>query len=104
MAVAVDLARDARVSVVTAGIREFIAPYELVKTMRASILVLGPLLRRFGAGDVSLAGGCARAYVSRARGVAIGARPVTLHVAGLRAMGPTISIEGGYIKARARAL
>ena len=91
MGVAVDL--DARVSVDTAGIREFIAPYELVKTMRASILVLGPLLGRFGTADVSLPGGCA-----------IGARPVNLHVAGLRAMGATISIEGGYIKARARAL
>ena len=70
-----------------------LAPYELVKTMRASILVLGPLLGRFGTADVSLPGGCA-----------IGARPVNLHVAGLRAMGATISIEGGYIKARARAL
>ena len=93
MGVAVDLAHDARVAVDTSGIREFIAPYELVKTMRASILVLGPLLGRFGTADVSLPGGCA-----------IGARPVNLHVAGLRAMGATISIEGGYIKARARAL
>jgi UDP-N-acetylglucosamine 1-carboxyvinyltransferase len=93
MGVAVDLARDSRVAVDAAGIREFIAPYELVKTMRASILVLGPLLGRFGAADVSLPGGCA-----------IGARPVNLHVAGLRAMGAAISIEGGYIKARARAL
>jgi UDP-N-acetylglucosamine 1-carboxyvinyltransferase len=93
MGVAVDLARDGRVAVDTAGIREFIAPYELVKTMRASILVLGPLLGRFGTADVSLPGGCA-----------IGARPVNLHVAGLRAMGATISIEGGYIKARAPAL
>jgi len=93
MGVAVDLARDTRVSVDAAGIREFIAPYELVKTMRASILVLGPLLGRFGSADVSLPGGCA-----------IGARPVNLHVGGLRAMGAAISIEGGYIKARARAL
>jgi UDP-N-acetylglucosamine 1-carboxyvinyltransferase len=93
MGVAVDLARDTRVAVDTSGIREFIAPYELVKTMRASILVLGPLLGRFGTADVSLPGGCA-----------IGARPVNLHVTGLRAMGATISIEGGYIKARARAL
>jgi len=93
MGVAVDLARDAPVSVDAAGIREFVAPYELVKTMRASILVLGPLLGRFGSADVSLPGGCA-----------IGARPVNLHVAGLRAMGAAISIEGGYIKARARAL
>ncbi len=56
------------------------APYELVKTMRASILVLGPLLARFGEADVSLPGGCA-----------IGARPVNLHVLGLQAMGPTLS-------------
>src|SRR5690606_17453492 len=70
-----------------------VAPYELVKTMRASILVLGPLLGRFGRADVSLPGGCA-----------IGARPVNLHVAGLRAMGATISIEDGYIRARAERL
>jgi UDP-N-acetylglucosamine 1-carboxyvinyltransferase len=93
MGVAVDLPRDGRVTADAAGIREFIAPYELVKTMRAAILVLGPLLGRFGVADVSLPGGCA-----------IGARPVNLHVAGLRAMGATIAIEGGYIKARAKAL
>jgi UDP-N-acetylglucosamine 1-carboxyvinyltransferase len=93
MGVAVDLPRDGRVTADAAGIREFVAPYELVKTMRASILVLGPLLGRFGVADVSLPGGCA-----------IGARPVNLHVAGLRAMGATIAIEGGYIKARAKAL
>jgi len=75
------------------GIREFVAPYDLVKTMRASILVLGPLLARFGWADVSLPGGCA-----------IGARPVDLHVAGLRAMGADISIEQGYIRARAERL
>jgi UDP-N-acetylglucosamine 1-carboxyvinyltransferase len=74
-------------------IREFIAPYELVKTMRASILVLGPLVGRFGHADVSLPGGCA-----------IGARPVNLHVSGLRAMGASISIEDGYIRARAQRL
>jgi len=66
------------------------APYELVRTMRASILVLGPLLSRFGHADVSLPGGCA-----------IGARPVDLHVAGLRAMGARVEIEDGYIRARA---
>ena len=93
MGVAVDSSHDSRVSVDAARISEFIAPYELVKTMRASILVLGPLLGRFGHADVSLPGGCA-----------IGARPVNLHVAGLRAMGATIEIDGGYIKARARAL
>ena len=75
------------------GIKEFLAPYELVKTMRASILVLGPLLGRFGHADVSLPGGCA-----------IGARPVNLHVLGLRAMGASISIDNGYIRARAAKL
>jgi UDP-N-acetylglucosamine 1-carboxyvinyltransferase len=69
------------------------APYDLVKTMRASILVLGPLLARFGEADVSLPGGCA-----------IGARPVDLHLQGLMAMGAEISVEGGYIKARASQL
>jgi UDP-N-acetylglucosamine 1-carboxyvinyltransferase len=75
------------------GIAEFLAPYDLVKTMRASILVLGPLLGRFGHADVSLPGGCA-----------IGARPVNLHVAGLRAMGADIAIDNGYIRARAKKL
>jgi UDP-N-acetylglucosamine 1-carboxyvinyltransferase len=74
-------------------VAKFVAPYELVKTMRASILVLGPLLGRFGTADVSLPGGCA-----------IGARPVNLHVSGLRAMGATIEIENGYIRARAKRL
>jgi len=76
-----------------ANISEFLAPYELVKTMRASILVLGPLLSRFGRADVSLPGGCA-----------IGARPVNLHVAGLQAMGAEIAIDNGYIRARAERL
>ncbi|HLF10072.1 MAG TPA: UDP-N-acetylglucosamine 1-carboxyvinyltransferase [Gammaproteobacteria bacterium] len=83
----------AKLEVNAAEICEFLAPYELVKTMRASILVLGPLLGRFGYADVSLPGGCA-----------IGARPVNLHVAGLRAMGATISIDNGYIRARAKRL
>jgi UDP-N-acetylglucosamine 1-carboxyvinyltransferase len=69
------------------------APYELVKTMRASILVLGPLLARCGQADVSLPGGCA-----------IGSRPVDVHIEGLRAMGAEISVEGGYVKARASRL
>jgi UDP-N-acetylglucosamine 1-carboxyvinyltransferase len=69
------------------------APYELVKTMRASILVLGPLVARFGQADVSLPGGCA-----------IGARPVNLHVAGLQAMGADVVVEEGFIKARAERL
>ena len=70
------------------GVRE--APYELVKTMRASILVLGPLLARFGEATVSLPGGCA-----------IGSRPVDQHIRGLQAMGATIAVEHGYIVARA---
>ncbi|MEY3980401.1 MAG: UDP-N-acetylglucosamine 1-carboxyvinyltransferase [Pseudomonadota bacterium] len=69
------------------------APYELVKTMRASILVLGPLLARFGEAKVSLPGGCA-----------IGSRPVDQHIKGLQAMGAEIRIEAGYIHARAKRL
>src|SRR6185295_9694079 len=82
-----------RLEVDASTINEFTAPYELVKTMRASILVLGPLLGRFGHADVSLPGGCA-----------IGARPVNLHVSGLRAMGAAITIDSGYIRARAKKL
>jgi UDP-N-acetylglucosamine 1-carboxyvinyltransferase len=67
-------------------IENYIAPYELVKTMRASILVLGPLLAKFGSAKVSLPGGCA-----------IGVRPVDIHLAGLQAMGADISVENGYI-------
>ena len=74
-------------------IKEFYAPYELVKTMRASILVLGPLLSRYGEAVVSLPGGCA-----------IGSRPVNLHIAGLQAMGADINVEGGYIHAKAKRL
>ncbi len=74
-------------------INNFVAPYELVKTMRASILVLGPMLARYGKADVSLPGGCA-----------IGSRPVNLHIQGLRAMGAEIEVEGGYIRARAERL
>ncbi len=70
-------------------ITKHIAPYELVKTMRASILVLGPLLARFGKADVSLPGGCA-----------IGSRPVDLHLTALKQMGAEISVKNGYIKAR----
>jgi len=91
----VDLTVDEKMRVeVDAGrLDEPFAPYELVKTMRASILVLGPLLARCGQADVSLPGGCA-----------IGSRPVDLHIEGLRAMGAEISVEGGYIKARASRL
>lgn len=69
------------------------APYELVKTMRASILVLGPLVARFGQAEVSLPGGCA-----------IGSRPVDLHIQGLQALGAEVTVENGYIKARADRL
>jgi len=82
-----------RIEVDGSTVKQTFAPYELVKTMRASILVLGPLVARFGSADVSLPGGCA-----------IGARPVNIHVAGLQAMGADITIEGGYIRARASKL
>nr|PZN67527.1 MAG: UDP-N-acetylglucosamine 1-carboxyvinyltransferase [Pseudomonadota bacterium] len=93
MGVKVTLGEKKRVEVDPRGIREFFAPYETVKTMRASILVLGPLVARFGQADVSLPGGCA-----------IGARPVNIHVAGLQAMGADIHVENGYIRARASRL
>ena len=72
-----------------AQVGSFTAPYELVKTMRASILVLGPMLARFGQAQVSFPGGCA-----------IGSRPIDLHLHGLQAMGAEIGIDGGYINAR----
>ena len=81
------------VEVDASGVNSYRAPYDLVKTMRASILVLGPLVARFGRADVSLPGGCA-----------IGARPVNLHVAGLEAMGARVTVEEGYIRARADRL
>lgn len=79
-----------RVEVNPTSITTLVAPYELVKTMRASILVLGPMLAHFGYAEVALPGGCA-----------IGSRPVDLHIRGLEAMGAEITVEGGYIKARA---
>jgi UDP-N-acetylglucosamine 1-carboxyvinyltransferase len=82
-----------RVEVDPRSTKETFAPYDLVKTMRAAILVLGPLVARYGSADVSLPGGCA-----------IGARPVNIHVAGLQAMGAEVHIENGYIKARAGRL
>ena len=71
----------------------FFAPYDLVKTMRASIVVLGPLVARYGQAEVSLPGGCA-----------IGSRPVDQHIKGLQALGAEITVENGYIKARAKRL
>ena len=82
-----------RISLDATNITGGVAPYELVQAMRASILVLGPLLARFGSARVSLPGGCA-----------IGARPVDQHLKGLSAMGAEIEIEQGYIEARARKL
>ena len=93
MGVDVTIGERMHVEVDPTALREPYAPYELVKTMRASILVLGPLVARCGRADVSLPGACA-----------IGARPVNIHVAGLQAMGADIHIEGGYIRARASRL
>ena len=73
--------------------KNYFAPYDLVKTMRASILVLGPLVARFGEAIVSLPGGCA-----------IGSRPVNLHIKGLQALGADVTVENGYIKARSKRL
>ena len=81
------------IEVDSSNITEFFAPYELVKTMRSSILVLGPLLAHYGKADVSLPGGCA-----------IGSRPVNLHLRGLASMGAEIQVQGGYIRASAKRL
>jgi len=82
-----------RIEVDPTTLTQCVAPYDLVKTMRASILVLGPLLARFGEAEVSLPGGCA-----------IGSRPVNLHLKGLEAMGAHIEVDAGYIHARATRL
>ena len=82
-----------KVSINASSIEKFYAPYEMVKTMRASILVLGPLLAHFGQAKVSLPGGCA-----------IGSRPVNLHIDGLKAMGANIKVEDGYIIAKTKKL
>jgi UDP-N-acetylglucosamine 1-carboxyvinyltransferase len=79
------------IEVDASNVHSFHAPYELVRTMRASVLVLGPLLGRFGEADVSLPGGCA-----------IGTRPVDQHLKGLQAMGAKIQVENGYIRAKAK--
>ena len=82
-----------RIEVDPTTLTRAVAPYDLVKTMRASILVLGPLLARYGEAEVSLPGGCA-----------IGSRPVNLHLQGLEAMGARIEVESGYIRATASRL
>ena len=93
MGVSVTLVDDNKLILDSSKIRNFLAPYDLVKTMRASILVLGPLIARFGEASVSLPGGCA-----------IGARPVNLHLDGLKAMGADVEINEGYICAKAKKL
>lgn len=93
MGVTLTMDENMDVEVDPSTITSYVAPYELVKTMRASILVLGPLLARFGEAEVSLPGGCA-----------IGARPVNLHIHGLELMGADITVENGYIKAKSKRL
>lgn len=85
--------RESGIVVDARHVSSHVAPYELVKTMRASVLVLGPLLAKYGAAEVSLPGGCA-----------IGSRPVDLHIQGLQALGAEISVDHGFIKARADRL
>ncbi len=82
------LSRGSAVVVDPRSVNQHVAPYELVKTMRASVLVLGPLLAKLGQAEVSLPGGCA-----------IGSRPVDQHIKGLQALGAHITVEGGFIKA-----
>ncbi len=93
MGVEVTVGEHMALEVDPSTIEEMVAPYELVRTMRASILVLGPLLARFGRAEVSLPGGCA-----------IGSRPVELHLKGLTAMGADIDVRNGYIHATAKCL
>ncbi len=93
MGVSLTLDERMNIEVDSGTIDELFAPYEVVKTMRASILVLGPLLARFGQAEVSLPGGCA-----------IGSRPVNLHLRGLEAMGASIEVKGGYIHAKSKRL
>jgi UDP-N-acetylglucosamine 1-carboxyvinyltransferase len=93
MGVRITLDERSNIEVDASGLASYQAPYELVRTMRASILVLGPLLSRFGFAEVSLPGGCA-----------IGTRPVDQHLKGMQAMGAEMRIENGYIKAKANKL
>lgn len=89
MGVSLTVDEKMNISVDTSTIKNYLAPYELVRTMRASVLVLGPLLARFGEAKVSLPGGCA-----------IGSRPIDIHLDGLRAMGAEIEVRNGYIEAK----
>ncbi len=90
---AVSSSCEGGVTLDTSGLDRFEAPYELVKTMRASVLVLGPLVARYGRARVSLPGGCA-----------IGARPINLHLMGLEKMGARVELEDGYVTASAKRL
>ncbi len=87
------IADDASLQADPRGVHSTVAPYELVKTMRASILVLGPLLAKYGHAEVSLPGGCA-----------IGARPVNLHIKAMQALGAEVHVENGFIRATAKKL
>ena len=91
LGVRIDVNDHQEFAIDSSHVNAFVAPYELVKTMRASILVLGPMLARFGQADVSLPGGCA-----------IGTRPVDLHLKALKSMGAEISVKNGYIKAHTK--
>ena len=93
MGVMVSIDEKLSVEVDSSTIENYTAPYHMVKTMRSSILVLGPLLARFGEAEVSLPGGCA-----------IGSRPVDLHIKGLQDMGAEIDVSNGYIHAKAKRL
>ncbi len=93
MGVTVSVDDDYNITTDTSTIESYIAPYDLVKTMRASILVLGPTLARYGEVEVSLPGGCA-----------IGSRPVNIHLSGLEAMGADITVHEGFIRAKAKRL
>jgi UDP-N-acetylglucosamine 1-carboxyvinyltransferase len=93
MGVSLEIDERMRINIDPRTTDKYFAPYDLVKTMRASILVLGPLVARYGQADVSLPGGCA-----------IGSRPVDLHIKGLQALGAEVTVENGYIKARAKRL
>ncbi len=93
MGVTVKIDKDNNITTDTSTIKNQIAPYELVRTMRASILVLGPLVAKYGYAEVSLPGGCA-----------IGSRPVNIHLTGLEAMGVEITVDEGFIRAKAEKL
>ncbi|MEB8432012.1 MULTISPECIES: UDP-N-acetylglucosamine 1-carboxyvinyltransferase [Cocleimonas] len=93
MGVTVNIDKDNNITTDTSTIKNQVAPYELVRTMRASILVLGPLVAKYGYAEVSLPGGCA-----------IGSRPVNIHLTGLEAMGVEITVDEGFIRAKADKL